>query len=96
MYNITGKQYSLKEKYTLKNWGKILQLLNGAKSKTDDELEITINLISNGTLDEVLNLILDKELESELMESDLEVAGKIIVDFFSRKESLMSSTKKSS
>jgi len=87
MYLINGKEYKLKEKYTIKDWGYILKILS-AIGKNDIENSLII-LLSEDKIIELLNLILDKKIEGEIYEEDFETVNKIIQDFFSRKNSLI-------
>ncbi len=87
MYQINGKIYKLKDKYTLKEWGKILKLLMNINN--NDLQTSMIILLENNLLIELLNIILDNNIEEEIYEEDFETITKIINDFFSRKNSLM-------
>lgn len=91
MYQINGKTYKLKEKYSLKDWGKILKLISSI-NQGDDLTNQIIILISDDRLTELLNTILDKPVEGEIYEDDFEEVNKIIKDFFSRKNGLMKNT----
>jgi hypothetical protein len=88
MYQINGKNYKLKEKYTLKEWGEIIKLLSELQHG-DNSPNALISLLANGLLIQLLNLILDNPIEGELYENDIDTITKIIEDFFSRKESLI-------
>jgi len=95
-YILAGKEYTLKEKYSLKDWGKILKELSEAKAEDENSFDTVVNLMAGGGLERTLNLILDRPLEGELMETDVEEVGKVITDFFSRKSALTNITKRSS
>ncbi|WP_337871626.1 hypothetical protein [Ignavibacterium sp.] len=88
MYQINGKTYKLKEKYSLKDWGKILKLISSI-NQADDITNQIIILISDDRLADLLNTILDNPVEGEIYEDDFEEVNKIIRDFFSRKNGLM-------
>jgi hypothetical protein len=88
MYQINGKNYKLKEKYTLKEWGEIIKLLSELQHG-DNSANALISLLSNGLLIQLLSLILDNPIDGELYENDVDTIIKIIEDFFSRKESLI-------
>lgn len=88
MYQINGKTYKLKGKYSLKDWGKILKLISSI-NQADDITSQIIVLISDDRLTELLNTILDNPVEGEIYEDDFEEVNKIIRDFFSRKNGLM-------
>ncbi|WP_337872888.1 hypothetical protein [Ignavibacterium sp.] len=88
MYQINGKTYKLKEKYSLKDWGKILKLISSI-NQADDITNQIIILISDDRLADLLNTILDNAIEGEIYEDDFEEVNKIIRDFFSRKNGLM-------
>lgn len=91
MYIINNIEYKFKDKYTLKDWGRIFKILSKLKDK--DVSTSLIILLEDNTLIELLNLILDKPIkEEELFEEDFETITKIIQDFFSRKTSLIKST----
>ncbi|MEG8946601.1 hypothetical protein [Rosettibacter firmus] len=96
MYLINGIEYRLKQKYTLKDWGKILEIINSANAK--DEQSIIINLLAEDKVTDLLNIILDTSQNkiNELYEDDFEEINRIIKDFFSRKTSLIKNTISSS
>ncbi|MEM3091776.1 MAG: hypothetical protein QXD05_01445 [Candidatus Pacearchaeota archaeon] len=91
MYLINGIEYKLKEKYTLKDWGKILEIINSAGG---DEKTIIISLLAQDKITDLLNIILDTQGSNinEIYEEDFETVNKIIMDFFSRKKSLTKNT----
>lgn len=91
MYKINNVEYNLKNKYTLKDWGLILKILQnfGQKNNLTDQIVI---LLADDKLIDLLNLILDKRIEGEIYEEDFEEVNKIIRDFFSRKSGLMKNT----
>lgn len=91
MYKIGGKEYKLKERYSLKTWGMILKLIS---SNTNQD--VIISLLADDKLKELLNLILDREIDGELYEEDVEAITCAIKDFFSRENSLMKNIKSSS
>lgn len=92
MYIINNIEYKLKEKYLLKDWGKILEIINSANSK--DEQSIVINLLAQDKITDLLNIILDTKGANinDIYEEDFDTVNKVIVDFFSRKKSLMKNT----
>jgi putative heme iron utilization protein len=87
VYTLAGKKYLPKEKYSLKTWGEIIKILN--ETETDDPIAVVGALLSGDKLVKILNLILDKNIEGELMEDDLPEVSRVITDFFSRKSSLL-------
>lgn len=93
-YKLAEKDYSLKEKYSFKDWGNILKIILGVDSEKPEIVVVT--LLSDDKLIEILNLILDRPLEDELFEDDFEEATRAINDFFSRKKSLMKQSNKPS
>lgn len=92
-YKINGVDFELKEKYTLKAWGEILEILEG--SKADNEMGVTINLINDGNLEKLVSLITGEEI-TELYDVDLPEINRLIMDFFSRKEGLTNVSETSS
>lgn len=89
MYKINNIEYALKDKYTLKDWGKILRTINAASTdKTNDTI---INLLEDNKIVELMNLILDvkENIIIDIYEEDFETVTKVINDFFSRNKSLM-------
>jgi hypothetical protein len=92
MYKINGKEYKLKEKYSLRDWGNILKLLSGIEEKSPAD-QIIILLADNKII-QFLNIILDNPID-DVYEDDFEEVNKIIKDFFSRKTSLMKNTESS-
>lgn len=90
MYTINQKTYHLKNKYTLKEWGLILKLLtNIDQNSVTNQLTA---LLAEDKLTELLNIILDRPVEGDLYEDDIEEVNRIIRDFFSRKNALMKNT----
>jgi len=89
MYIINCIEYKLKEKYSLKDWGKILEIINSANGK--DEQSIVINLLAQDKITDLLNIILDTQgaIINDIYEEDFDTVNKVITDFFSRKKSLM-------
>jgi len=86
MYLINKKEYELKERYTLKDWGKILRLL-ASFNKGDVEGSIII-LLAEDKIIELLNLILNKQIVGDVYEDDINEVNKVIKDFFLRKSGL--------
>lgn len=89
-YKINGKTYTLKEKYSLKIWGQIVNLLSAFEK--DDATKAIVALLTDGIIIELLNLILNEKIEDELYEDDLPVVTEILQVFFSRKNSLIKNT----
>lgn len=89
MYTINQKTYQLKDKYTLKDWGKILKLLSGLS--LDDNNSIAL-LLTDNRVEELLAVILDKPVEGEIYEEDFNEVSRAINDFFTRKKSLIKNT----
>lgn len=92
MYTINQKTYQLKDKYTLKDWGKILKLLSGLS--LDDNNSIAL-LLTDNRVEELLAVILDKPVEGEIYEEDFNEVSRAINDFFTRKKSLIKNTSSS-
>jgi hypothetical protein len=93
VYRLAGKEYTPKVKYSLKDWGKIIGLLQGFDAA--DPISGVVVLLAGDNLISMLNLILLSEVKDELFEEDFEEVGKIISDFFSRKKSLINTGKSS-
>lgn len=91
MYKINNIEYNLKEKYTLKEWGLILKILQNFGQEKSITEQIVI-LLTDDKLLQLLNTILDKPIEGEIYEEDFEEVNKIIRDFFSRKSGLIKNT----
>jgi len=92
-YNINGKEYQFKEKYTLKEWGKILNILSGV-DKNNVENAVIMFLMSD-KIGELLSVIFGCEI-GELYEEDMGSINEAIQDFFLRRNSLMKSIERSS
>lgn len=92
IYKINQQTYRLKNKYTLKDWGKIIKLLSGFN--LDDSGSIPL-LLTDNRIEELLAIILDKPVEGEIYEDDFEEVSRAINDFFTRKKSLMKNTNSS-
>lgn len=93
MYTINGITYQLKQRYTLKDWGEILKIIASNNTAPD---QVLISLLAEDKLKELLNLILDKPIEGELYEENIEAISKAINDFFARSKSLMKNITSSS
>ncbi|HQF44030.1 MAG TPA: hypothetical protein PK073_14065 [Ignavibacteriaceae bacterium] len=89
MYRINNVEYNLKEKFSLNDWGKILNII--ADTNPKDEDNAIVLLLSDNRIERLLTIILDKPLDGEIYEEDFPEVNKIITDFFSRKKSLMKS-----
>lgn len=89
MYRINNTEYKLKEKYTLKDWGKILKLLGGLNPNDENSIAL---LLSDNRIENLLSIILDKPIEGEIYEEDIDEVSRAINDFFTRKKSLMKNT----
>lgn len=89
MYNIGGKSYKLKERYSLKEWGLILKILSSSNG------DIVV-LLAEDKLKEILTLILDPKIDTELYEEDIDEIARAIKDFFSRKNNMMKNMDSSS
>lgn len=92
MYKINNAEYKLKEKYTLKDWGKILKILSGLTLEDNNSIAL---LLSDNRVEELLAIILDRPVEGEIYEDDFSEVSRAINDFFSRKKSLMKNTSSS-
>ncbi len=93
-YLINNKEYQLKEKYTLKDWGIILKTLSDVdKDNIENSLVI---LLTENKVTELLNIMLDRKIEDDIYEDDFETINKVILDFFSRKSSLIKNINSSS
>ena len=92
MYMINNIEYKPKERYSLKDWGKVLEIMNSANGK--DEQSIVINLLAQDKITDLLNIILDTQgaIINDIYEEDFDTVNKVITDFFSRKKSLMKNT----
>lgn len=93
MYKINNAEYKLKEKYTLKDWGKILKILSGLTLEDNNSIAL---LLSDNRVEELLAIILDRPVEDEIYEDDFNEVSRAINDFFTRKKSLMKNTNGSS
>lgn len=91
MYKINNIEYNLKNKYSLKEWGLILKILQNFGQDNNITEQIVI-LLADDKLLQLLNIILDKPIEGDIYEDDFEEVNKIIQDFFSRKNSLIKNT----
>lgn len=90
MYIINNVEYKLKDRYTVKDWGKVLKLVKEV-DENDVEKSVIV-LLTEDKLSELLNIILDKKLDDEIYEEDFDSVNKAIKDFFSRKNSLIKTT----
>jgi hypothetical protein len=88
-YTINQQTYSLKNKYTLKDWGQILKILGGINP--DDNNSIAL-LLTDNRVEDLLAIILDKPVEGDIYEEDFNEVSRAINDFFTRKKSLMKNT----
>ena len=89
-YTINKKTYHAKERYSLKVWAQIIELLRQLPvQEQSTELQV-LAILGSDTLPELLSLILDNPIDGELYDDDFEDIQRVINDFFSRKKSLMS------
>lgn len=86
-YTLNGQKFTAKKRYKLKEWSKILLLLNGFN--TNEPMEGVITLLAGDNLEKMLELILSDYTGEDLYEDDFEEVGRIISDFFSRKNGLI-------
>jgi len=92
MYTINQKTYKLKDRYSLKDWGKILKILSGLTLEDNNSIAL---LLSDNRVEELLAIILDRPVEDEIYEDDFNEVSRAINDFFTRKKSLMKNTSSS-
>lgn len=93
MYRINNAEYNLKERYTLKDWSKILGLLEKVNMQTGNSISL---LLTDNRLENLLDVIFDRPVEGEIFEDDFEEVSRAINDFFTRKKSLIKNTNVSS
>ncbi|MEP0860563.1 MAG: hypothetical protein HRF52_03895 [Ignavibacterium sp.] len=93
MYTINQKTYKLKDRYSLKDWGKILKILSGLTLEDNNSIAL---LLSDNRVEELLAIILDRPVEGEIYEDDFSEVSRAINDFFTRKKSLIKNTSSSS
>lgn len=86
MYRINNAEYNLKEKYTLKDWSKILSLLSVVNMQKENSISL---LLTDNRLEDLLAVIFDKPIGGEIFEDDFEEVSRAINDFFTRKKSLI-------
>jgi hypothetical protein len=91
LYSINGKEYKLKDRYTLKDWGGILKIISPLDVKNN--VSSLVMLLTENKFVELLNLVLDKKVSDEIYEEDFDTVAEIVNDFFSRKESLTKNAK---
>ncbi len=92
-YSIGGCECSLKESYTLKEWGKILEILEN--SKAENEMGVIVNLIKSGGIEGLVSVIAGEKF-TELTDKDFPEITRLVNDFFAREESLFPVMKASS
>ncbi len=93
-YSINGKDYYLKEKYSIKDWGAILKLISAMDM--NNGRNSLISFLAEEKMAILLNIIFTQPVEGEIYEDDFEEASAAINDFFTRKKSLMKNIKTSS
>lgn len=89
-YKINDTHYALKERYTLKEWGKILNIIK--VTGEGGEVETIALLMSEDKINELLSIILNAPVEGDIYEEDFNEVARAINDFFQRKKNLMKST----
>jgi len=89
-YKINNTHYALKERYTLKEWGKILNIIK--VTGNDDEVNAIALLMSEDKINELLSIILNSPVEGDIYEDDFSEVARAINDFFQRKKNLMKNT----
>ena len=90
-YNIGGKEYSFKDKYSLKDWAKILKIIGNLNLQ--DNFASIVSLLDGDNLIMLLWNIFGEPFEGEVYEEDFEEVSNAINDFFGRKDSLMRNIK---
>ena len=96
-YIINGKEYTLKEKYSSKDWGKIMLILGGLKINEDVVFGMVGQLLADGSFERLLNIILTgSEPIEEVFDDDFKPASEAINDFFTLKKNMMPTMAQSS
>lgn len=93
-YTINQKQYQLKDKYSLSDWGEIIKIIGALGN--DNEFNSMVMLLADNKLQELLNVILDKPVDTVIYEDDFKAVSDAVNDFFTRKKSLIKGMKNSS
>lgn len=96
-YLINGITYTLKDKYTSKDWGQIIVIIS-AMGETKVVMGAVGQLLANGDFEKLLNIILDvKDKPIEVLYDDsFESAGCAFNDFMALKKNSIPSTTGSS
>ena len=90
-YNIGGKEFTAKERYSLKDWGRILRIVGDVD--TSDNLNALTTLLVGDNVKDLLGIIFAEPVTEEIYEEDFQEASRAINDFFGRKNSLMKNIK---
>ena len=90
-YNIGGKEFTAKERYSLKDWGRILRIVGDVD--TSDNLNALTTLLVGDNVKDLLGIIFAEPVTEEIYEEDFQEASRAINDFFGRKDSLMRNIK---
>ncbi|PID59464.1 MAG: hypothetical protein CR986_06220 [Ignavibacteriae bacterium] len=93
-YKLAGKEFTAKKRYSLKDWGKIIEQLEGFDP--ENPIAGTAVLLKGNTVNNILDAIFEEDFNEELYEDDFTKAMKVINDFFTRKKSLMNASASSS
>ncbi len=90
-YQIGGKDFTPKERYSLKDWGRILRIIGDVD--TSDNLNALTTLLVGDNVKDLLGIIFTEPVTEEIYEEDFQEASRAINDFFGRKDSLMRNIK---
>mgnify|MGYP005829814799 CR=1 FL=1 len=89
-YLINNKEYYFKERYSLKDWGGIIEIITSPNSlENKDEINLVIHLLKEDNIIKLLNLIFTEPIEGEIYEDDFEEVTNAINDFMMRKKNSM-------
>ncbi len=93
-YKINGKEYFSKERYSLKDWGKIIGVVG--ELDNDNAVNTISFLLSGDKVNDLLAIVFTQPVEGEIYEEDFEEVSRAINDFFTRKKNLMKNISASS
>ncbi|HOV99287.1 MAG TPA: hypothetical protein PK595_06925 [Bacteroidota bacterium] len=92
-YTINGKKYTLKERYTAKDWGKILIILGKLEMKDGMILNAIAQLMLQGDYESLLNIVLSgEEPITTLYDDDFSEAARALEDFLDVKKNILSAS----
>jgi len=93
VYKVNGLEYRLKEKYSAKDWGKLMLILSSLQTDSAPTFGMIGQLLACGNFEKLLNIILTGSAEiTDVYDEDFTACSKAINDFFALKKNTIPNT----